>query len=154
MTDVTNAPTLTLDGGNGSNTLDFSGYGLPAGLVSLWKGDGNGNDFLGRNNGTLQTGVTFAPGVTGATGDQAFSFNGSNGLIDVGHDPSLNISGSLTVSAWVNVQSLNHFKYLFADFDSSGHLSQGSLGILPTGQFVTVHRNSGELAQLAGPVAC
>src|SRR5262249_57886283 len=120
--DLTNAPALTIDGGNGSNTLDFSGYGLPAGLVSLWKGDGNGNDFLGRNNGTLQTGVTFAPGVTGATGDQAFSFNGSNGLIDVGHDPSLDLSNSLTVSAWANVHSLNHAKYLCSECHASCQL--------------------------------
>jgi autotransporter-associated beta strand protein len=127
----------------GTSTDLISGNGLPAGLVSVWKGDGNANDFLSRNNGTLQPGVTFAPGVTGATGDQAFSFNGSNGLVDLGHDPSLNVSGSLTVSAWVNVQSLNHPKYLFADFDPTGHLSQGSLGILATGQFFWFQGNEG-----------
>jgi hypothetical protein len=127
----------------GTSTDLISGNGLPAGLVSVWKGDGDANDFLSGNNGTLQPGVTFAPGVTGATGDQAFSFNGSNGLVDLGQDPSLNISGSLTVSAWVNVQSLNHYKYLFADFDPTGHLSQGSLGILATGQFFWFQGNEG-----------
>jgi hypothetical protein len=141
-----------LDGQSGGNTytiqsvpagIALSINGLPAGLVSLWKGDGNTTDFLGKNNGTLQPGVTFGPGMTGASGDQAFSFDGSNGSVDLGHDPSLNITGSLTVSAWVNVQSLNHPKYLFADFDSTGHLSQGSLGILATGQFFWFQGNQG-----------
>jgi hypothetical protein len=148
------APT-TVIGGSGGNTFNvqstaagtttrlISATGLPDGLVSLWRGDGNANDILGTNNGTLQTGVTFAPGMTSATGDQAFSFNGSNALVDVGHDPSLNISGSLTVSAWVNVQSLIHAEYLFADFDSTGKLSQGSLGILATGEFFWFQGNQG-----------
>jgi hypothetical protein len=129
----------TINVGSETNTLDsiqgaVTVYGA-GGPVSLWKGDGNANDSLNRNNGTLPAGVTFAPGVTGATGDQAFSFNGSNALVDLGHDPSLDISGSLTVSAWVNVRSLNHYKYLFADFDSTGLLSQGSLGLDSTRQF-------------------
>jgi hypothetical protein len=128
----------------GTTTDLISGNGLPAGLVSLWRGDGNANDFLGRNNGTLPTsGVSFAQGVSGATGDQALSFNGSNALVDVGHDPSLNISGNLTVSAWVNVQSLGHAKYLFADFDPTGHLSRGSLGILSNGHFFWFQGNEG-----------
>jgi hypothetical protein len=138
-------------GGNGNNLLLgdanpnilIGGTGLPAGIVSLWTGDGNAIDSVGGNNGTVPTGVTFAPGVTGATGDEAFSFNGSNDLVDLGHDPSLNISGNLTVSAWVDVQSLGHPKYLFADFDTTGHLSQGSLGILSNGHFFWFQGNEG-----------
>src|SRR5206468_11845301 len=41
-----------------------------AGLVGWWKGEGNGNDATGANNGTL-AGVSFTNGEVG----QAFSFN-------------------------------------------------------------------------------
>lgn len=38
-----------------------------------WQAEGNANDFVGTDDGTL-TGVTFAPGVSGT--DEAFSFGG------------------------------------------------------------------------------
>ena len=37
----------------------------PAGLVSWWAGDGNANDIVGGNDGTLVNGATFAPGMVG-----------------------------------------------------------------------------------------
>jgi hypothetical protein len=141
--DVTGGNGNSLLVGDANPNILIGGTGLPAGIMSQWRGDGNANDSVGGNNGTVPTGVTFAPGVTGATGDQAFSFNGSNALVDLGHDPSLNISGTLTVSAWVNVQSLDHPKYLFADFDPTGHLSQGSLGILANGHIFWFQGNQG-----------
>jgi hypothetical protein len=42
----------------------------PAGLVSWWPGDGNADDIVNGNEGTLQYGATFAPGKVG----QGFSF--------------------------------------------------------------------------------
>ena len=44
----------------------------PAGMVSWWPADGNANDIKGSNNGALQNGATFAPGMVG----KAFSFDG------------------------------------------------------------------------------
>jgi hypothetical protein len=41
-------------------------------MVSWWPADGTANDIQGSNNGTLQNGATFAPGMVG----QAFSFDG------------------------------------------------------------------------------
>jgi hypothetical protein len=43
----------------------------PSGLMSWWPGDGNANDIVGTNKGSLQNGATFAPGLVG----QAFSLN-------------------------------------------------------------------------------
>jgi hypothetical protein len=37
----------------------------PAGMVAWWPGDGNANDVVGGNNGTVQNGATFAPGGGG-----------------------------------------------------------------------------------------
>jgi hypothetical protein len=49
----------------------------PAGLVSWWPGDGNAQDIIGPNDGTLQGGATFAPGVVG----EAFKLNGGINLL-------------------------------------------------------------------------
>lgn len=45
-----------------------------AALISYWAAEGNANDSVGPNSGTLVDGATFAPGVVG----QAFSFNGTS----------------------------------------------------------------------------
>jgi len=37
----------------------------PAGLVSWWPGDGNANDIVGQNNGTLRGAATFIAGEVG-----------------------------------------------------------------------------------------
>lgn len=66
----------------------------PAGLVSWWPGEGNANDIAGTNNGTLQGGATFVPGIVG----QAFSLDGVNDYIDVGAGYNLD---SMTLAAWV-----------------------------------------------------
>ena len=49
----------------------------PPNMVSWWPGDGNANDIVGGNNGTLHNGATFAPGMV----DQAFSFDGINDYV-------------------------------------------------------------------------
>ena len=49
-------------------------YPPPSGLVAWWQGEGNANDSIGTNNGTLMGGVSFAAGEV----VKAFKFNGSN----------------------------------------------------------------------------
>ncbi|WP_281183885.1 LamG-like jellyroll fold domain-containing protein [Trichlorobacter lovleyi] len=75
----------------------------PAGLVSWWRGEGNPNDTQGRNNGTLQGGVTYVPGLVG----QAFNFEGSTAqYVSVPSSSSLNIYGTHSVSFWVKLTTL------------------------------------------------
>jgi streptogramin lyase len=81
----------------GPQTVTVSGTDLPAGAVSAWRGEGNAQDSIGGNNGTLQGGATFAPGEAG----QAFSFNGSTAYVSVPYSSSLALN-TFTVSAWVN----------------------------------------------------
>ena len=69
----------------------------PTGLVSWWPGDGDADDIVGTNDGTLQGGAGFAPGMVG----QAFSFDGSDDFVRVPHSPSLNPSGSFSIDAWI-----------------------------------------------------
>jgi beta-lactamase regulating signal transducer with metallopeptidase domain len=71
---------------------------LPAGLVALWSGEGDGNDSAGGNNMTL-TDITFAQGKVG----QAFSFNGTSSYIDIPDNPALDVGAGegFTVTAWI-----------------------------------------------------
>ena len=74
----------------------------PTGLVSWWPGEGNANDAAGLNNGTVQPGTTFAPGVVG----QAFSFNAATGdTVDVPDSASLRLTNQLTVEAWIKART-------------------------------------------------
>jgi hypothetical protein len=63
--------------------------------VSWWQAEGNANDGVSTNNGTLVGDVTFAAGKVG----EAFSFNGTNGYVQVGG--SYPLTGARTVEAWV-----------------------------------------------------
>ena len=49
----------------------------PLNLVSWWPGDGDAADIQGGNNGTLQGGAAFAPGMV----DQAFSLDGVDDFV-------------------------------------------------------------------------
>ena len=72
----------------------------PSGLVSWWPGEGDAKDFVGSNNGTLKGNAGFATGFV----NQAFSFDGAGSPADhveVLSSASLNITGPLTIDAWV-----------------------------------------------------
>ena len=69
--------------------------------VSWWKADGNALDSVSGNNGTLQGGVSYAPGVTG----QAFSFDGTNGVVHIPDSDNLKFTRSFTISAYIYVKA-------------------------------------------------
>ena len=68
----------------------------PDGLVSWWRGDGNGLDAAGNNNGSLAGEVAYETGRVG----QGFSFNGSNEWINVDNPTNLQLQ-DFTVEAWI-----------------------------------------------------
>ncbi|MFQ6119614.1 MAG: fibronectin type III domain-containing protein, partial [Methanosarcinales archaeon] len=77
----------------------------PPDLVSWWPGDGDANDIIDGNDGTLQNGVTFAAGQVG----QAFSLDGIDDFVDLGNASNLHVSaGDFTVDAWVFFNTLRH----------------------------------------------
>jgi hypothetical protein len=85
--------------------------GLEAGLVAAYNFDeGSGTtlaDASGNgNNGTLAGVVWTASGRHGA----AVSFNGSSGSIDVSNSPSITLTGSFTLSAWVKPAALGGYQ--------------------------------------------
>ena len=68
----------------------------PAGMVSWWPGDGNANDIMDGNHGTLSGDATFAQGMVG----EAFSFDGTGDFVQVPASANLNITGNVTVDLW------------------------------------------------------
>ncbi|MCY7346297.1 MAG: LamG domain-containing protein, partial [Pyrinomonadaceae bacterium] len=77
----------------------------PPNGISWYKAENNGSDSLGTNNGTMQNGADFAPGIIG----NGFRFDADNEQLLVPASPSLNVGagGSLTLEAWVNPTSPN-----------------------------------------------
>ena len=87
-----------------SVTIDNSGPGAPAGLVAAYSfEEGAGTtaaDASGQSNtGTLNGGVTWS---TAGKSGKAASFNGSSGMVTVADKASLDLTGAMTLSAWVN----------------------------------------------------
>ena len=66
-------------------------------LVSWWQGENNALDSAGTNNGSLVAGTTFGTGVSG----KSFQFDGVDDVVNVPDSPSLAITGSLTIDAWI-----------------------------------------------------
>ena len=105
--DLDNNPRPVDGDGDGGATTDMGAYEfLPApalpGLTDWYRAEGNADDGVGGNPGTLVGGVSFAPGKAG----QAFSFNGSS-YVSVPDAPSLSFTGAVTLDAWVNPATLN-----------------------------------------------
>jgi hypothetical protein len=94
------------DVAGGSDTIDLPAAALavnpPANLVSWWTGDGTNAttspDIAGTNPGTLNGGVTYAPGEVG----NAFNFDGGGGsYVNIPDAPSLNVTTGATWDYWV-----------------------------------------------------
>jgi len=79
----------------------------PSGIVAWWPGQGNANDIIGGNNGTLINGTGFASGEVGT----AFSLNGVNNylLINPASPSSLDVgvAGGLTFEEWIKPNTVS-----------------------------------------------
>lgn len=79
-----------------------SGAVPPPGMIGWWPADGNANDLVGSNDGSFVNGATLATGIVTAGTGQAFSFDGVDDGIVIPDDPSLDLTGAMSVAAWVN----------------------------------------------------
>jgi len=70
-------------------------------LVAWWKFDSDANDSAGSNHGKPHGDPTYEAGKFG----QAISLDGDD-YVDCGTDDSLNITGDITISAWIKT---SHF---------------------------------------------
>src|SRR5947208_15349755 len=94
--------------GKAGNLIDFFGAARsvsevetcvppPSGMVAWYPGDGNADDIIGGNNGTLQNGATFASGMV----DQAFSLDGIDDYVNIADTAALHLT-TFTIDASVN----------------------------------------------------
>jgi len=91
----------------------------PAGLVAWWPAEGNANDVVGGNNGTLHGGMTFTNGEVG----QAFQLDHATSYITVPASTSLDIGAGagLTIECWIkpNAETVNVFGGPIIEWDSA-----------------------------------
>jgi hypothetical protein len=79
----------------------------PSGMTAWYTGDGTANDFLGKNNGSLQNGAGFASGEVA----QAFSLNGTNQFVSLPGNvfpyPLIGASSTqpVSVDAWFSTKA-------------------------------------------------
>jgi hypothetical protein len=86
------------DAGDGGSACSDAST-LCTGLVSWWPAEGNANDIIGPNNGTIQGGVTFVAGKIG----QAFEFDGTTGDVAIPTSTTLDVTTGQTVAFWIKV---------------------------------------------------
>lgn len=71
---------------------------VPEGLVAWWSGEGNANDIIGTNHGTLMNGAAFADGIVG----QCFSLDGIDDFLLVPDAPEVDFCDNtpMTIELW------------------------------------------------------
>ncbi|MDP9268494.1 MAG: PxKF domain-containing protein [Acidobacteriota bacterium] len=129
----------------------------PSGLVAWWPGDGNANDTIGGNNGTLLNGTTFAAGRV----RQSFSFDGVDDLVET---PTKNwgFSTTATVTGWVRTtktgaQGVFSLAHDFLEDEMLLYISDGHIVVFNhkspgnyTGRMSSSVVNTGEWVFVAG----
>ncbi len=82
-----------------------------AGLVAWWPGEGNANDSVGTDNGTLLGATTFATGEVG----RSFDFTQTNEAVFIPASVNLNVgAGSgFTLEAWINPTDVSQTHPIF-----------------------------------------
>ena len=73
---------------------------VPQGIVHWWSAEGSGVDRIGGVDAVLRGGATFARGIVGDGGGEAFSFDGVDAIALVPDAPTLNPAGPFTAMAW------------------------------------------------------
>jgi PKD repeat protein len=105
---------------------------LADGPVSYWRlgepGGGTAADSAGTNTGSVRGGVVLgAPGALIGDPDTSMSFDGTSGYVSVPNSANLNLTGDLTVEAWVQPGAL--------DGKTRAFIHKGGTGGYPTYQY-------------------
>jgi len=91
---------------------------ISPGLGDWWAAEGNTIDNMGKNNGTLIGGATYANGEVG----KAFLFDGSSGYVSIPDSSSLDAATTnITVELWLKVNQTS------VNSDWTGIISKGNL---------------------------
>ncbi|PYK96823.1 MAG: hypothetical protein DME19_18415, partial [Verrucomicrobia bacterium] len=111
-------------------------FALLSGQVAWWPANGNANDLIGANHGTLRNGATFSGGEV----DQAFKFNGLGQFVEV-PDSDLWAFGTndFTVELWAEFDSVGNMALIASD---EGGGSRNKWILFSTGGGLIFHINS------------
>lgn len=86
-------------------------------LVSYWAFEGNSTDSHGSNDGT-DANISYNASF-GKVG-QGIDCNGTTSDIDLGSDASLNITSSMTLNAWIDLDDKNSYRRFIAKGSETG----------------------------------
>ena len=75
----------------------------PPGIVSWWDAEGDANDIVGANNGSLENGAGFGIGMVG----QAFQFDGVNDFVKVPYAANLSPGDQISLEFWMKGDASN-----------------------------------------------
>lgn len=108
----------------------------PQGLVQWWPGEtcSIAIDLAGDSHGCLRGNIGFATGLVG----NAFNLDGVSGYVDLGDSPSLRLTSSFTLEAWIN-PSMDRNGFACAILTKWGQSANGrdSYGLYLYGQGTT-----------------
>jgi hypothetical protein len=69
----------------------------PDGVVALWRGEGDAQDNIGENHGSLAGGASFTNGIE----EQCFAFDGVSGYVELTNTGDMDFgTNNFTVCAW------------------------------------------------------
>jgi hypothetical protein len=77
---------------------------LPDDISGWWPGDGNAQDIVSHNNGTLTGGTAFTAGEV----NQAFSFDGRNDEVNIASTFPFHQPGDVTLEFWLKFSPTSH----------------------------------------------
>ncbi len=99
------------------------GYQLPPGcfpaptnLAGWWRAETNATDDTGFNSGSLQGTVGYARGKVG----QAFAFSGATGSVNVPNSTSLQLTGQVTLEAWIKPSAVSGDRSIISKVGGAG----------------------------------
>ena len=113
----------SLEASTGSNLKDPNSTPLQQGLVAWYPFDGNASDMSGNGNHGTVNGATLGTDRHGFSG-KAYSFDGVDDWIEVPSSSQLSIQENLSVSLWVELNSLSDGNFLQKEIrttDGSGN---------------------------------
>jgi hypothetical protein len=129
-------------------------YVPSSGLVGYWPFTGNANDISGNANSGTNNGATLTTDRFG-NANSAYNFNGTSSFINVLNSSSLQFNGALTISSWINTNTIppnatNSAAYILSKGADGGTPNSWVSYIDALGSALCIFNSSGALNSCSG----
>jgi hypothetical protein len=101
--------------------------GLKKGLVAYYPFNGNANDESGNSNNGKITGALFVADKFGNSG-KTLSFDGIDNSVKIPNSPTINITGSLSISCWIYPHTAEMWESWVCKVNTNGSKAQFRFG--------------------------